>query len=933
MTLFLFRNLRRDTDPMKAELGRHGPLPEVLRGRERERGVLAGAVAAARAGRGGAVLVVGTPGTGRSALLAEAVRAASGFTVYEVSGVEPEARLPLAGLHRLLSPLARRIRQLPEPHAEALAEVLAGRMPSAGDLGVGVALHQLLVSLCDAGPLAWQVDDAQWLDAASLRALGFVARRLAGLPAVVLLSTDAGCRAVAALDGVETVGLGALDPVTAARVLADRGRGSLPPDLLGELVDLAEGNPLALVELAATVGARPTDGPLALPPSSRLLTRYRRRLQGLSHEARALVSLVLVGEGLAVGTLAEAARRAGLAPRAWDEAWAAGLVATGEGVATVPGRLIRGGLYADLPLADRQTAHEVLAAVLDPDSSGLSRALHRLAAAGRPTRELVADLEGAAAAARESGDHAAAASALERAAEVTARPETRARWLAAASADALLAGEFHRSRGLLRRVLPRCASAATRSLRTLVKGEIELRGGVPAVACRELSSAVDGCASSPRELTVRMLMLAGEASDLAGDFTSYFTLADRARHMRRADDPPELQLIFDHFAGMAATFQGRHDEANRALRRVVRLAGSVRDPESAIWASQAAYTLGDAQRAHQLAVAAVCDARERGAVSLVSGALVYQALSALMLDRYAAAEAGALEGLRLAERAGQRNRVVDHLAILALLAALQGDGETATVRLKAAAHDVAVRELGRPGAFNCWSFACIDLVENRPADAFGRFGHMAAGAGQINLAIRGMAAPHFVEAAVRCGQRGKAAGALRAFESWAAAGGSTTRLALAQRCHGLLAEGDADADEHFREALRLHRDDNAALEMAKTELFYAHRLRRSRKPGEARGLLRDALRVFQQFEAQPWVDRATAELRASGDSAGPAARHAGQELTGQQARISGLVAQGATNREIADLLVLSPRTVEYHLRNIFARLGVRSRVELASLFW
>ena len=116
-----------------------------------------------------------------------------------------------------------------------------------------------------------------------------------------------------------------------------------------------------------------------------------------------------------------------------------------------------------------------------------------------------------------------------------------------------------------------------------------------------------------------------------------------------------------------------------------------------------------------------------------------------------------------------------------------------------------------------------------------------------------MATPHFVEAAVRCGQHAKAEGALRAFEEWAASSGSTTRLALAHRCHGLLARGDAAAEEHFREALRLHRRDNAALELAKTELFYAHRLRRARKPGAARGLLRDALGIFEQFEARPWA--------------------------------------------------------------------------------
>lgn len=318
-------------------------------------------------------------------------------------------------------------------------------------------------------------------------------------------------------------------------------------------------------------------------------------------------------------------------------------------------------------------------------------------------------------------------------------------------------------------------------------------------------------------------------------------------------------------------------------------------------------------------------------MSLVPAALVYQALAALMLDRHAEAETAALEGLRLAGVLGQRNLAVDHLAVLALLAALQGDATSAALRLRTAGTEVAARGLGRPSAFNCWVAACVDLAEERPADALDRFRHMTAATGQVNLAVRGMAAPHFVEAAVRCHQRAKAAGALQGFERWAVASGSTIRRALAHRCHGLLAEGHAAAEEHFREALRLHDSGGTGLERAKTQLFYAHRLRRARKPGAARGPLRDALTTFRQAGARTWADRAAAELRAAGATAGPVVPRGTPDLTAQQERICDLVVQGATNREIAGLLFLSPRTVDYHLRNVFVRLGVRSRVELAAL--
>ncbi|MFC9330679.1 AAA family ATPase [Kitasatospora sp. NPDC057015] len=903
-----------------------------LRGREHESAALADALSGARAGHGEAVLLVGDPGAGRTSVLAAAARAATGFAPQWVAGTEAESATALAGLQRLLLPLAPRIRELPAGQARLLDEVAAGPPPGPGESGLALAVLGLLGRAGRERPVLWCVDDAQWLDAPTLRVLGFVARRLVGLPVVLAFAAEPGGRAVAELGDLRTVPLDPLRPGAVAELLADLGGRHWEPELLGEITDLAEGNPLALVELAASAAAG-SPGPPALPPAGRLRARYRRRLGALSAAARGLVWLVAIGDRLPVAELLASARAAGAGPEALDEARASGLVLLDASVATVPGRLVRSCLLADVPLADRQAAHAALARAAGPHASPLLRAVHRLALAQQPLDDLTAALDLAAAAARGAGDPGASAAALERAAEVLAHPQDRARCLVTAAADRLAAGDPRRSRALLRRVPPQGAAPATGGLRMLVRGEIELRDGVPATAHRALCRAGALLAgAAERGPSVRALVLAGEASCLAGDFRGYFELAERARSMRREDDPPQVRLGFDHIAGMAATYQGRHHEATRALRRVVRLAEAVPDPESAIWASQAAYTLGDARRAHALAVRAAFAAGELGAVALVPGALVYQALAALMLDRHAAAEAAATEGLRLAEATGQRNLAVDHVAVLALSAALQGDRAAAAPRLRAAAPEVATRELGRPSAFNCWTSACLDLSDDRPADALDRFARMASGAGQTNLAIRGMAAPHFVEAAARCGQRARAEGALRSFEAWAASSGSAARLALAHRCHGLVAETDTVAEEHFREALRLHRDDDAALELAKTEFFFARRLRRARRPSAARGLLRDAVAVFQQFDARPWADRATAELRAAGAGVSPAAVPAGTDLTAQQSRICGLVARGATNREIADVLLLSTRTVEYHLRNVFSRLGVRSRVELAALF-
>jgi DNA-binding CsgD family transcriptional regulator len=370
-------------------------------------------------------------------------------------------------------------------------------------------------------------------------------------------------------------------------------------------------------------------------------------------------------------------------------------------------------------------------------------------------------------------------------------------------------------------------------------------------------------------------------------------------------------------------------------------------PQAKIWGGQAAYTLGDASRAHELATSAVTAAHEHGLTALVPWALVYRALSALLLDQHSVALSAAFEGVHAATAIGQHNAVVDHLTVLALVAALRGDTDTAVHRIDAAAEQIAERGLGRSGTFGAWAFACVDLALDRPADALDRLRLMAAGSGGVHTGIKVMAAPQVVEAAVGCGRPGTADRALRRYEKWAGTTGSAARLALSHRCHGLLAEGPR-AEEHFREAIRLHRASGTAMELAKTELFYGHRLRRDRKPRAARDLLRDAMKIFQGYEADRWVARARAELRAAGEAVGPtpadrtadraANRAAGRSdvdptagLTPQQAQIARLVAEGATNREVAARLFLSHRTVEHHLRNIFARLEVRSRVELTRM--
>jgi DNA-binding CsgD family transcriptional regulator len=382
------------------------------------------------------------------------------------------------------------------------------------------------------------------------------------------------------------------------------------------------------------------------------------------------------------------------------------------------------------------------------------------------------------------------------------------------------------------------------------------------------------------------------------------------------------ELMLAHFAGLTATFAGRHADAAAPLRRVVELAadetGGVAE---AVWAAEAACALGRGETAYECASAAVSRARLSGRESLLPWALVHLSLAAIVLDRHPAAHAASTEGLAAAAAAAQRNTWIEHLSLLALSAALRGD-PAALSTLDTAAPGIAERGLGRPCVIASWARACLDLADDRPADALGRLEAMAAGVSGAQPAIQVLATPQLVEAAVLVEQPDRARRALAVFDGWVHAGGSEAWLALSHRCHGLL-----DAEHHFDTAIALHRTAGAAMELARTQLAYAHRLRRTRRARAARGQFREALRVFETVGAARWADRARAGLRAAGEQIDSDASVDG--LTPQQAEISRLVAVGETNKEIARRLVISHRTVDHHLRNIFTALGVRSRVELA----
>ncbi|MGI5372328.1 LuxR C-terminal-related transcriptional regulator [Streptomyces iakyrus] len=388
----------------------------------------------------------------------------------------------------------------------------------------------------------------------------------------------------------------------------------------------------------------------------------------------------------------------------------------------------------------------------------------------------------------------------------------------------------------------------------------------------------------------------------------------------------------DYRDGMRALLVRRPELAAGPLRRVLNRVRHDDPPERLLRAASAALLLGDVHAARAAGARALAVARNADCVASEARALEYLAYGELRAGRHAQARAHAEEGVRAALLAGHRNTAASHHALLALAASIEGD--TAAVAGYASAALATARRHGLAQAATLaeWATARADLARGRPLDAADRLGPLVGpGPRRGHFAVWMLAVPCFVEAAVLAGQPEDARGPVGDLARWADFGADPHASAQLARCRALLAADDREADDLYLRALALHDGSGGDFERARTELLYGRWLRRRRRLREARGRLGAALVAFERCGAGAWADQTRGELRANGAASGkePAAGLA--RLTPQQLRIARHVAEGATNREVAQRLAVSTRTVDYHLRNVFAALGVRSRVELARM--
>jgi DNA-binding CsgD family transcriptional regulator len=900
----------------------------MLLGRDAECRTVDRLLAAARLGESQVLVVAGEPGIGKSALLAAVVESAGGMRVLQARGVASEQYVPFAGLLQLLRPLLSLVDRLPPPQAAALSGALLlgppGDEPSR--FAVGAATLSLVSRAAEDRPVALVVDDAHLLDQPSAEAVVFAARRLVSDPVAVLAGVRPEAAATTPWASLPTLALGGLSLEAAGELLA-AGRERVGRDHLARLHALTGGNPLALLELAGRrdVATLPAAFPVDLP--AELARAFAERADGLPAAARTTL-LVAATDSASTATVYAACAALGVPDPRLTEAEDAGLVrVTGDRV-EFRHPLVRSGVYGAASPSERRAAHRALAAVVPADEPD-RLAWHLAEAASGRDEETAATLDSVAAQASARGAHAIAAYAFERSAALTASSGDVCRRLTAAGEAAWLAGLADRAAGLLDRALGASAEPGPRAHVAAVRAAVEARCGSLDRALALLLREAERCPDP--DPTVRLLADAVHVSFYLGDAAAAAGAGDlleqRLADVLEADTAALGALAL----GMARVLAGPGARGIALVRdaayRLSLATDETRDRFRLPLRVQGALWLRGAGPSRQVLADAVARTREHASLGSLPYLLMHIARDQATTDRWADAEEAYLEGIRLAQETGHTTELAASWAGLAQVLARQG---------KEAACREAVAEAA--------------ILSDRHQVGLGRWwltaaqGDLAAGLGDLDGAVRHYTqleellaagsvrdpdpscAPELVEALVRLGRLREAAELAEGYAARAADKGEPWGLARAERALALTRES---AEERFRAAAALHAETPDRYEAARTALAHGSWLRRDRRRAESRALLREALATFEELGAAPWTDAAARELRATGVTV--SRRHAGTsaDLTPQERQIARLLCEGRTTRQAAAELFLSPKTVEYHLRHVYLKLGVSSRAELA----
>jgi DNA-binding CsgD family transcriptional regulator/tetratricopeptide (TPR) repeat protein len=898
--------------------------------RHTECGVLDRLVETVRAGESRAIVVSGPAGVGKTALLDYVAEQVSGCRVVRAAGVQSEMELPFAALHQVCVPLLGNLDRLPVPQRDALG-IAFGMMagPAPDRFLVGLAVLGLLADVAEQQPLVCLIDDEQWLDRSSAQVLGFVARRLVAESVGLIFAARIPSSDLAGLPQLAVEGLRATD----AQALLDAVVvGPLDSRVRDQIVAETGGNPLAMLELPRGLTAQELAGGFGFLDAVRLAggiggieESFRRRIEVLPKETCGLL-LIAAAEPIGDPALVwEAASRLGISAEAAEPAVEAGLV---EFAGRVRFRhpLVRSVVYASASSVDKRQVHGALAQVTDAQQDPDRRAWHRAHAVAGPDHDVAADLQRSAARAQARGGLAAAAAFLERAAMLTLDRAQRSERALGAAVAHVQAGAFDAARDMLSIAEPQLLNDFQQARIDMVRAElafVENRGGdAPALllkAAQRLEPIDVDLARATYLQALYAAMFAGPLA-LGGDVQEVARAAAAAPRPQRVRAP---DLFLD---GLAALCNNGYGAAVPILRKALDVFGNDLSPEDELrWHSLAFLVAGrlwEDQRFKPLSDRSVELVRSLGALSELPLALTSKAIMLALAGELTEASA-TVDGELQAALEATGISPPPYAALV--VAARRGRTAEAAVLIDTITREVRRRGEGHAIVHVDWASAVLNNGLGNYQEA------MTAAQRAIEhseLAIPQWATVELIEAATRSGHSDIAADALGRLAGTTSASGTDWALGIETRSRALLTEGKA-AERLYREAIERLDRTTIRTELARAHLLYGEWLRRENRRVDARAQLRSAHHMFEAMKMEAFAERARRELQATGETARkPSVSRSDGQLTAQEAQIARMAREGLSNPEIGARLFLSARTVQYHLKKVFFKLGIESRTQL-----
>jgi DNA-binding CsgD family transcriptional regulator len=905
--------------------------PKGLLGRANECQVLESLLATTRNGEGGAIVVHGEPGIGKTAVLEHAITSAREFAVLRTVGNEAEMELPYASLQDFFRPASGAVEQLPQPQRRALEVVFGRRDGEAPDrLLVGLGLLNLLSELSAQRPVLCVVDDTQWLDAASAQVISFAARHVSKDAVAFLFGARRLTDEVRGIPALTIAGLGDRDARgLLATVLPDR----LDDRVVDRLVAETRGNPLALLEMPRGLTPSQLAGGFGLPVSVTLAGQieesYRRRLAKLSPESRRLLLVVAAdptGDPELVWRATDTLRIPEDAAEAIEDD---GLVEFRDHI-VFRHPLVRSAVYSTATPKERRAAHAALADATDRDVDPDRCAWHRAQATIRPNEIVAAELESSAIRAQSRGGFAAAGAFLERSMALTVDPSRRA-------LRALRAAQARRLSGALDAASGLAAVAERGPLDDLHRAELDVLLGQIAFARNrgnEVSPRMLKAASRLERVDIGLACEAYLDALVAALFSGHLAVdasaqvvAEAARAVQRPGRATRAsEILLD---GLALFITDGYKTGTTVLKEALTLfqGDEVSAEERLRWSGLAGGTAGalgdygawDALTARQERLA-----RDVGALSLLPDTLGARVGVSLFAGDLAGA--GLLvDQVQVVTDASDIRRFP--YAALAV-AGFRGDEQQARELVETTNKESLPRGEGLATTVSSWATAVLCNGRGRYEEAF-RAAEEAI-KDPNDLWYWGWGAVELIEAASRTNRATQVRLAFDRLVESTDASGTEWALAVQARCRALLTDG-CEAEALYCEALERLLPTRLRLDLARTRLLYGEWLRRLQRQRDARDQLRLAYGLFTEFGMSGFAERAEAELLATGERARKRTVETRFDLTPQESRISELAAQGATNQDIAGQLFISPATVEYHLSKVYRKLGIRSRTQLATM--